>query len=195
VLTVQKTLPGVATRRDSRSHFRSRVSQTGCPVQAGTTVGKAILFILLSVPAPLAGQHYSLEANPIHGTAGYGWQRGEQTVVGVQIAFGFPQLDRKLVPDDEEDLVDFAHVGVFARYRPSNVVAVDGALRLGLAELYGCSGCLPGILSAISGGVFVGGRNVKVGARLTGGVIAEDGGGTNFVVNLTPFALLLTLDR
>lgn len=155
---------------------------------------KAFLLILLSTPGPLAAQHYSLEANPIHATAGYGWHRGEQTVLGVQLAFGFPQLDRKLVPDDEEDLADFAHVGVFARYRPADAVTLDGALRFGLAELYGCSGCLPGVLGAISGAVFVGGRNVKVGARLTSGVIA-DGGGTNFVVNLTPFALLFTLDR
>lgn len=152
-----------------------------------------VLVLLATVAADVRAQRHelSLEANPIHGTLGYGWVRSSTMTIGVEAGFGFPQLDRTLAPSDETFL-DFTHVGVFMRARPSASIAVDTRVQLGIAELRGCSGCLPGIFTGASAGVFWGGRHVKVGPRLTAGVIAEHAEPVTFVVNLTPIALLFT---
>jgi hypothetical protein len=39
----------------------------------------------------------SLEATPVHGALAYGWV-SPQRVVGLELGFGFPQIDRTLVP-------------------------------------------------------------------------------------------------
>lgn len=136
------------------------------------------------------GRQLSLEANPVHGTLGLGWPSGSR-LIGIQLGVGFPQLDRTLAPSDES-LIDFFHLGVFVRAQPTNRVAIDGRWQIGLAELRGCSGCLPGFFTALSSGVFVGWRHAKVGARLAGGIIKEQSDPTTFVLNLTPFAVLFT---
>jgi hypothetical protein len=152
-----------------------------------------LLVLLAAAAADVSAQRreLSLEANPIHGTLGYGWVRSPTLTIGVQAGFGFPQFDRTLMPDDESFL-DITHIGVFMRARPARSIALDGRIQLGLAELRGCSGCFPGIFTGASAGVFWGGRHVKVGPRITTGVIAEHGESTEFVVNLTPVALLFT---
>jgi hypothetical protein len=138
------------------------------------------------------GRQLSLEANPVQGTLGYGWPTASSRVIGVEVGFGFPQLDRTLAPD-EESLIDFLHLGVFVRTEPARRWTIDGRWQIGLAELRGCSGCLPGLFTALSTGVFVGGRHAKVGARLTGGIIKEAGDPATFVLNLTPLAALFTV--
>ncbi len=109
--------------------------------------------------------------------------------MGVELGIGVPQLDRTLVPGDDA-LVDFAHVGAFLRTRLAPSITFDRRIQLGLAGLDECSGCLPGVLGAVSGGLFWGGRHIRVGPRLTAGVIAEMGNPTAVVVNLTPVAVL-----
>jgi hypothetical protein len=134
----------------------------------------------------------SLEANPFHATAGIGWTTAKSNVVGIDVGFGFAQLDHTLVPSDE-DLEDILHLGVFMRSPASKPFLVDGRIQIGLAELRGCSGCLPGFLAATSGGVFWGGRRAKVGARLLAGGIKDSmNSPAEFVLQLTPIALLLT---
>ena len=152
--------------------------------------------LVLALVCPLGNlgaqrRQISLEINPVHATLGLGWATARDNVVGVELGFGFPQLDRTLVPDDE-DLIDFAHVGAFVRSNRSRMVTFDGRAQIGLAELRGCSGCLPGLLGAVSGGVFVGGKVAKVGARLTSGIIKERNEPSTFVLNLTPIAGLFT---
>lgn len=154
----------------------------------------AVLLALLALSAGAVraqGRQLSLEATPVHGTLGYGWATAPGRYVGLEVGFGFPQLDRTLEPTDET-LMDFLHLGVFVRAQPMGAVALDGRVQAGLAELRGCSGCLPGAFTAVSGGVFFGGRYAKLGPRLTAGVIRENADPAAFVLNLTPVAALFT---
>jgi hypothetical protein len=138
-----------------------------------------------------AQRQLSLEVNPIHATIGYGWTTAPDRIVGVELGMGVPQLDRTLLPADEP-LIDFIHLGVFVRSQATPLVVLDGRAQLGLAELYGARASLPGTFTALSGGAFVGGRHVRVGPRLTAGMVMEWGNPAAFVVNLTPIALLFT---
>lgn len=158
-----------------------------------TRISTIFLSLLVLTVADLAAQHrqLSLELNPVHGTLGYGWAVAPTRLVGVEVGFGFPQIDRTLAPADES-LIDILHVGAFVRSNPSKSVTFDGHAQLGLAELYGCSGCLPGVFTAVSGAAFFGGRHLKVGPRLTAGVIKENGDPSAFALNLTPLAVLLS---
>lgn len=154
-----------------------------------------VLVLLGTVAGDVRAQarEMSLEANPIHGTLGYGWVRSSGLTAGLQVGFGFPQLDRTLAPADESFL-DITHLGVFLRGNPARSITLDGRIQVGLAELRGCSGCLPGVFTGASAGVFWGWRHVKVGPRITAGVINEHGDPAEFVANLTPVALLFTYD-
>lgn len=157
---------------------------------------RVITVLLLFVLVGAGGAHaqrrlVSIEANPIAGTVAYGWARSPTTFYGIELGFGFPQVDRTLAPDSGSFL-DFAHVGVFLRMHASDHVAFDTRLQLGLAELNGCSGCLPGAFGGVSGAIFVGGRRFKVGPRITAGAIREGSNPSEFVLNLTPVAVLFT---
>jgi hypothetical protein len=116
------------------------------------------------VAASAEAQRFGLEVTPVHCTVSYGWPAAAGTLRGLQAGFGFPQFDRQLLPSDGE-LIDFLHIGGFIRSDVSRALLVDSALRIGLAELRGCSGCLPGVLAAGSTGILVGGRRLKVGLR------------------------------
>jgi hypothetical protein len=154
----------------------------------------AVLVLLLTLSAPGAGaqrRQLSLELHPIHATLGVGWATAPERTIGFEAGFGFAQLDRTLVPS-EETLLDFLHLGLFLRTQPTRMLSLDARVQSGLAELRGCSGCFPGVLTALSGGLFLGGRNVKLGSRLSAGVIKEAGVPSTFVLNLRPVAVLLT---
>ena len=164
------------------------------PLRRVTMRISTLLLVLLAISAGAVraqGRQLSLELNPVHATLGYGWATAPDRYFGLEVGFGFPELDRTLEPADES-LVDFLHVGAFVRAQPTGSVALDGRVQVGLAELRGCSGCLPGAFTAVSGGAFFGGRYAKVGPRLTAGVIKEQGDPAEFVLNLTPVAALLT---
>ena len=158
-----------------------------------TRIWMLVLALLVFTTADLAAQRRQifLEFNPVHGTIGYGWAVSPTRFAGVEVGFGFPQLDRTLVPSDD-DFLDIAHVGAFLRANPSDAVTLDGRVQLGLAELEGCSGGLPGVFTGVSGGAFFGGRRFKVGPRLTVGAMKESGDPAELVVNLTPVAALFT---
>lgn len=158
-----------------------------------TRASTFLLALLVLASADLGAQRrqLSLELNPVHGTLGYGWTVAPTRFVGVELGFGFPQLDRTLAPADES-LMDVLHVGAFVRSNPAKSVTFDGHAQVGLAELRGCSGCLPGVFTAVSGAAFFGGKHLKAGPRLTAGVINEHGDPAAFVLNLTPLAVLLS---
>jgi len=158
-----------------------------------TRVSTLLLALLALSSADLDAQRrqLSLELNPVHGTLGYGWTVAPTRFVGVEVGFGFPQLDRTLVPASES-LLDVLHLGVFVRSDPTKSVAFDSRVQVGLAELRGCSGCLPGVFTAVSGAAFLGGRYLKAGPRLTAGLIKENDDPASFVLNLTPVEILLT---
>lgn len=151
-----------------------------------------VLALLVLASADLAAQRrqLSLEFNPVHGTLGYGWALTPTRSAGLELGIGFPQLDRTLAPADESFL-NVAHVGAFLRSSPSNSITLDGRVQIGMAELEGCSGCLPGTFAGVSAGAFFGGKHLKVGPRLTAGVINELDE-SDFVLNVTPVAALFT---
>jgi hypothetical protein len=158
-----------------------------------TRVSTLLLALLALASADLGAQRrqLSLELNPVHGTLGYGWTVAPTRFVGIEVGFGFPQLDRTLAPADES-LMDVLHVGAFVRSDPAKSLTLDGRAQVGLAELRGCSGCLPGVFTAVSGAAFFGSKYLKAGPRLTAGVIREHGDATTFVLNLTPVEVLLS---
>ena len=158
-----------------------------------TRVSTFLLALLALASADLGAQRrqVSLELNPVHGTLGYGWTVAPTRFVGVELGFGFPQLDRTLAPAGGS-LMDVLHVGAFVRSNPAKSLVLDGHVQAGFAELRGCSGCLPGMFTAVSGAAFLGGRHLKAGSRVTAGAIKENGDPASFVLNLTPVAVLLS---
>jgi hypothetical protein len=149
-----------------------------------------LLLLVLLLPATVHAQRrqVSLEANPVHGTLGYGWARSPSTFIGVEVGFGFPQLDRTLAPEGDDSFMDMLHLGVFVRTNPTQRLTFDARAQAGLAELRGCSGCFPGVFLGTSGAVFWGGRRVKVGPRIKVGMINEQQGNP-VIVSLTPIAV------
>ena len=158
-----------------------------------TRVSTLLLALLALAGSDLCAQRrqLSLEVNPVHGTLGYGWTVAPTRFVGVELGFGFPQLDRTLTPADGS-LMDVLHVGAFVRSTAAKSVTLDGRVQAGFAELRGCSGCLPGGFTAVSGAAFFGGRYLKAGPRLTAGVIKENDDPASFVLNLRPVEVLLS---
>jgi hypothetical protein len=158
-----------------------------------TRVSTLLLALLALAGSDLCAQHrqLSLELNPVHGTLGYGWTVAPTRFVGVEVGFGFPQLDQTIAPAGES-LMDVLHVGAFVRSDPAKSVTFDGRVQAGFAELRGCSGCLPGGFTAVSGAAFFGGRYLKAGPRLTAGVIKENDDPASFVLNLRPVEVLLS---
>lgn len=158
-----------------------------------TRVSTFLLALLALASADLGAQRrqLSLEMNPVHGTLGYGWTVAPTRFVGVELGFGFPQLDQTIAPAGES-LMDVLHVGAFMRSDPAKSVVFDSRVQVGFAELRGCSGCLPGLFTAVSGAAFFGGRYLKAGPRLTAGVIREHDDPVSFVLNLTPVEVLLS---
>src|SRR6476646_6689474 len=74
------------------------------------------LAALPSIPAGAQSRnHFAIEATPIHGTLSYA--RGPESDVraGVEVGFGFPQIDLSLAPKGHE-FTQIAHVGVFGRF-------------------------------------------------------------------------------
>jgi hypothetical protein len=151
----------------------------------------ALLLLLGAGDATAQRRQISLEATPVHGAIGYGWVASGR-VTGIELGFGFPQVDRTLTPSDH-DLLDIIHIGVFMRSPPARPITADGRLAVGLGELDGCSGCFPGAVLSASGGAFWGTRHVKIGPRVTTGWITEHGGtdsASGFFLYLRPVAVL-----
>jgi hypothetical protein len=163
----------------------------------------SIAFAVLAIAASSAAaqRQFSIEATPVHGSIGYGWAVSPTRFAGVEVGIGVPQIDRTLVPsrdvggveDAGPSFTNFAHIGAFLRGTPASFLTLDAGARIGLAELDGCSGCVPGAFAGATASAFVGWRRVKFGGRLLGGVIRESGRQSEWIVNLTPFALLITL--
>ncbi len=173
--------------RRTRKPGAARLHRTVLTLAVGLVLGS------FASTRPVSGQdrEVALAVHPFHGTLSYGWATGADRFLGLEIGIGVPQLDRTLVPGDDA-LVDFAHLGVFLRTRVADSITFDRRIQLGLAGLDECSGCLPGVLGAVSGALFWGRRHVRAGPRLTAGVIAEMGNPAAVVVNLTPVVVLIT---
>ena len=167
------------------------------------------LVLALVVTAPLAAQQrheLTLEGSFVRGTLGYAWARTDRIFIGVEAGFGFPQIDRTLVPEQDSlgapDFEEYLHIAPFVRYKANQNVEIDAGIRAAIADLWPCdaSDCWP----ALFGGVYVqpmfGFRKFKIGGRLTAGVITEgepdtrtrQGDKSTGVVSISPFLLRAT---
>jgi hypothetical protein len=164
----------------------------------------AALMLLPSTPVAAQRQEVTLEASVLRGAVGYARHTAPRTLIGIEIGFGFPQIDRTLTPrkDDETgepDFEEYLHIGLFVRHRIGSRFDVDTGLRGSIADLWSCSSsdCWP----ALFGGAYIqpmlGWDRVKLGMRLTAGWIGEvqegTSGSNSFVASLNPLIVRATL--
>jgi hypothetical protein len=155
-------------------------------------------------PAHAQPNEVTIEASVLRGTVGYAWRTSPRTLLGIDVGFGFPQIDQTLEPTDADDdgdpdFEEYLHIALFARLKPSRLLEIDAGLRGSVADLWACtaSDCWP----ALFGGAYlqpvVGVSRFKVGARLTAGWIAEsmeDSPDTStFLIGVAPLLVRLTI--
>lgn len=166
----------------------------------------AALLAALCVPARADAQRNeaTLEASVIRGALGYAREMSPRALIGVEIGFGFPQIDRTLEPATDEDtgepdFEEYLHVALFARFRGSDRFEIDTGVRGSIADLWSstASDSWPSLFGGAYVQPMIGGRTVKVGTRLTAGWIGDspEGGpeGSTFVVGLVPILVRATV--
>lgn len=164
----------------------------------------AVVLLAVARPADAQRNQVTIDASVIRGTVGYARAIRPTTYAGVEIGFGFPQIDRTFHPSQDSmgspDLEEYLHVGVFVRAAPSVHFEVDAGIRASIADLWPCgaSDCWPAPFVGAYVQPMAGWRKFKVGPRLVAGWINEnepgrnEDGGTG-VVGLNPFTARLTL--
>jgi len=173
-------------------------------------VARCMMFFTLIVALPGAAapvhaqrNEATLEASIFRGTVGYARATSPRTYVGVEVGFGFPQIDRTLVPAQDTlgrpDFEEYLHIGVFVRQKLTDRIEVDAGLRGSIVDLWSCSSsdCW---FELFGGGYvqpMVGWQRVKFGMRLSAGWVTEREEGTpqgnSFSVGLAPFLVRATL--
>ncbi len=163
-----------------------------------------LLGLLLAVP--LAAQQrneVTLEGSLVRGALGYARASSARLLLGVEIGFGFPQIDRTLVPAQDTlgspVFEEYLHVAPFIRYRASRHFEIDAGVRGSIAHLWPCdaSDCWPALFGGVYVQPMIGFRNFKIGTRLTAGVIGEgepdtrirQGDNSTGVASIAPFLL------
>jgi hypothetical protein len=171
-------------------------------------LGISLLLTALAA-TPLAAQRneLTLEASFVRGTLGYARHTSPSVLFGIELGFGFPQLDRTLSPEQDPDtgspdFEEYLHIAPFVRFKSGEHFEVDAGLRASIADLYPCgaSDCLPVIFGGAYVQPMVGWRRIKLGARLTGGVVAEgppdtrlsQGDESTGILSLSPFLVRAT---
>lgn len=168
-----------------------------------TAVAALLLLTVATTAAHAQQNEVTLEASVIRGAAGYARHVSPRSLVGIELGFGFPQIDRTLRPGgvngEKPGFEEYLHLALFTRLKASPNAELDAGLRAGVADLWECtaSDCWPAIFGGAYIQPMVGARRIKVGMRLTGGWIAEsrEGGpeSSTFVVGLNPFIVRATL--
>jgi hypothetical protein len=171
-------------------------------------IRSSILFCIIAA-TPLAAQRNeaTIEATFTRGAAGYARHAATNVLFGIEIGFGFPQIDRTLSPEQDPetgspDFEEYLHVAPFLRLKSGQHFEIDAGLRASIADLWECdaSDCLPALFGGAYVQPMVGWRRIKVGARLTAGVIAEgkpdsrlnQGSERTGVLALSPFLVRAT---
>lgn len=171
-------------------------------------LGTSLLFVIAAA-TPLVAQRneVALEASFVRGALGYARHQSPSVLLGIEIGFGFPQLDQTLSPaqgpnDEGPDFEEYLHIAPFVRIKRGEHFEVDAGLRASIADLYPCgaSDCWPAIFGGAYLQPMVGWRRIKIGARLTGGVIAEgppdtresQGDESTGVLSISPFLVRAT---
>ncbi|MGV3708731.1 MAG: hypothetical protein ACO1Q7_07815 [Gemmatimonas sp.] len=135
-----------------------------------------------------------IEANPVRGTVSYARAIGDNWFVGPSIGFGFPQFDRTLTGGKDTDFREYLHVGFIARREFSRErVLLEFGGRAGFADYRSCtaSDCWPAAYYGPSVLLAVGGRRVKVGTRMTAGVIMSPGRDAEAFASVSPVNVLV----
>ena len=166
-----------------------------------------LLGIVPATPLPAqGGNEVTVEGSFTRGAVGYARASSSRVFIGVEVGFGFPQLDRTLLPAQDTlgqpDFEEYLHVAPFVRYKASDNFEIDAGIRASIADLWPCgaSDCWP----AVFGGVYVqpmfGFRLIKIGGRVTTGIILEgepdtrlrQGDKSTGVLSLSPFLVRAT---
>ena len=164
----------------------------------------------LLLAAPLAAQQrneVTIEGSFVRGAAGYARATSARVLVGIEVGFGFPQIDRTLAPEQDSvgspDFEEYLHVAPFVRYKASSNFEIDAGIRASIADLWPCdaSDCWPALFGGVYIQPMIGFRKIKVGSRLTAGVIAEgepdtrarQGDKSSGVVSIAPFLVRATI--
>jgi hypothetical protein len=165
----------------------------------------AMLLLAVAAPPATAQRHEAtLEGSVFRGAIGYARQVAPRSLLGAEVGFGFPQIDRTLTPATNPEtggpkFEEFLHVAAFLRHQPTTSFEVDTGLRASMADLWTCtvSDCWPAPFAGAYVQPMVGGWRIKVGARLTAGWIGESAEGGprsgTFTAGLTPFIIRATL--
>ena len=169
--------------------------------------GIILLFILLLPGALRAQNEVTLDAGIFNGSIGYARHTSDRVLLGLELGFGFPQIDRTLEPptDDatgEPQFEEYLHVALFARWKVSPGFELDTGLRGSIGDLWPCgaSDCWPSLFGGGYVQPLVGWKRFKVGARLVAGVSGDDRflgrdgvDERTFVVALSPFMARYTI--
>jgi hypothetical protein len=164
----------------------------------------AVCLLAIATPAAAQRNQVTIDASVIRGTVGYARAIKPKTYAGIEIGFGFPQIDRTFSPSPDStgspDFEEYLHVGVFVRVAPSANFEVDAGIRAAIADLWSCgaSDCWPAPFVGAYVQPMAGWQKFKVGPRLVAGWINETEAGLNNeggtgVVALNPFTARLTL--
>lgn len=143
-------------------------------------LASALALALAHTPVFAQRNEVTLEAAVVRGALGYARHTSARLLLGVEVGFGFPQIDITLAPEGDSiagdpEFEEYLHVAVFARWKLDRRFEIDTGLRGSVADMWECfaSDCWPSLF----GGAYVqpmfGGSRFKVGARLTAGVIGE----------------------
>lgn len=160
---------------------------------------------MLTAAAPLSAQsnQVTIEASVIRGAIGYARAIGDRVHAGVELGFGFPQIDRTLIPEQDEfggpDFEEYLHAALLVRFAASEHFEVDGGIRGAIVDVWECgaSDCWPVGFAGVYAQPMAGWRRFKLGVRLTAGWAGETEPGRpdgwTGVVAFNPFIARFTL--
>jgi hypothetical protein len=170
--------------------------------------GIIILLLMLALPASLPAQNeITLDAGIFNGSVGYARHTSERVLLGVEIGFGFPQIDQTLEPPTDEEtgtpqFEEYLHVGLFARWKVSRGFELDAGIRGSVTDLWPCgaSDCWPALFAGGYVQPLIGWKRFKLGARLVAGISGDDRFAApdqleerTWVVSLSPFMARYTI--
>lgn len=162
-----------------------------------------VALLLLAAPGQAQSRHQlTLEASVFRGAAGFALPLSPTVHLGTEIGFGFPQIDRTLLPSGSRwhgppDFEEYLHAAVLIRHRLNERISYDVGTRASIVDLWACtaSDCLPATFVGAYLQPMWGGSRWSIGPRLVAGWTAEseDGGDPTFTLSLAPLNVRLTL--
>ena len=140
-------------------------------------------------PSPAGAQgrnQLALEATPFHGTLSYARGPIDDVRAGVEVGFGFPQIDLTLAPN-RHSFVQIAHVGVFGRFATAKALQLDLGVRAGFADVSDLGADdFPDPYAAATSALVYGKGRFTFGARVSAGVAFPYGDPIIFVAGVSP---------